>query len=214
MQLKKIQKHVISADVVWVGEVHGAIENYSAHKELILFLLDQGFRTIFWEMPNDPSIHFEDGRFNSHSCLFLKWLQELTQSSSVTLFLFDRRYILGPRCSAQEKENILAQELINKVSTKSIVFTGNFHGQLREQLIQGKKIVPCAGIVKKHLQQLNFLLIGYVYSGGEIFNFGRRSIPKDYFAFKEGTRGDVYENTNLLRDEHYWINVGKASPVL
>lgn len=68
--------------------------------------------------------------------------------------------------------------------------------------------------MKKQLRTYNFLLIGYAYNGGEIFNFQKQSIPADYFAFKRGKRGDVYENTDTLRDERYWINVGKASPVL
>jgi hypothetical protein len=213
MNLIRIKKDFENANIVWIGEVHGAIQNYTAHKELISTLYESGFKTIFWEMPADSSIYFPDGRFSSHSRAFLKWLELLKDKKHIELFLFDKRHTLSSTMSAQKKEDILATELLDKITDKSIIITGNFHSQLRNQLVENNTITPCAAIVKKQLAQFSFLIIGYSYHGGEIFNFGKVSIPTDYFAFNNKSAGDIYKNENPLRDEHYWINIGKASPI-
>lgn len=213
MNFEKLKNELGGTHIVWIGEVHGAVQNYAAHKELISYFIECGFKTVFWEMPADSSLSFADGRFSSKSRVFLKWLEMLRDEKRIELFLFDKRHTLLATCSAQEKEDILALELLDKIIAKSIVITGNFHSQLRDQFVDTKKITPCAAIVKKQLAHFNFLIIGYAYNGGEIYNFARVSIPPDYFAFSHGDVGDIYKNENHSRDEHYWINVGKATPV-
>lgn len=158
MNLEKLKNELGGTHIVWIGEVHGAVQNYAAHKELISYFIECGFKTVFWEMPADSSLSFADGRFSSDSRVFLKWLEMLRDEKRIELFLFDKRHTLLATCSAQEKEDILALELLDKITAKSIVITGNFHSQLRDQFVDTKKITPCAAIVKKQLAHFNFLL--------------------------------------------------------
>ena len=199
-------------DSVWFGENHGVKENYLAYRAIIPLLIEQGFATIAWEMPEDENIVYDDGRFSFEQNEFRSWLKELLEKGNISSinYIDSRNYVE----SQQDGESKMANNIITCVNKgKTIVASGNFHSQKRAEIVEGISVTPAAGLVEQAGYKI--FTIGLSYASGTFYNFGTREFNQNFHCCdkKNNQFGTWLKNTNPLVDNDYWFCVGQAHAV-
>ncbi|GEM_PF-4259924 len=182
---KKIEKNILQEelgkyDLIWIGEIHGVKENYSAYKTILPNLAENGFRNILWEMRADfseKSKYTEDGRINQFSIEFLKWIEKQIKTGKIDgLTFFGNK---TPRKNGAESfgyEEEMADEVIEIVgNTKSVIITGNYH--MMDLTRKDEREKPAANFVKEK-SELKILRMYLKYSKGSFYNFGHKKLTE------------------------------------
>ena len=183
--LKKVltQKNMSKCDLIWLGEVHGIRENYDVYKILIPYFIKNGFKNIFWEMPDDfseKSKHTEDGRVNPFSVEFFKWVKDQIKKKKIDKLVFFGN--LKVKESSPGTSNLyelnMAKELLKLLpaNTKTVIITGNYHMIDLMSKGEGKK---SAFNFLEEKSNFSILRIFLEYSIGTFYNFGLKELmPK------------------------------------
>lgn len=200
-------------DIVWLGENHGIKENYLAYRKIIPLLIERGFTNIAWEMPEDENIVYDDGRFNPEQREFRLWLGEQLKLGEITSisYIDSRSYVE----SQQDGENKMAKYVVSCATKgKTIVISGSFHSQRRQEIVEKKKVIPAAGLVQRAGYKI--CTTGLSYAGGLAYNFGVYRLNPSFICFDKGNHhfGTWLNNTNPMVDNDYWFCAGKAHVVI
>lgn len=198
--MEGILQEARTANLVWIGEIHGIKENYLAYKVLLPSLFSIGFKDLLWEMPtafSQTSKNSEDGKINPYARDFLHWLDDQKNHGSLSSYSF-----FGQIYEFSDYEKAMSDQLIDilgKSSTKTIILTGNYH--LQNSTIKS---------AQEHLSEntnLKILKVELVYSGGCFYNYGVKEIKK------RKDQDSLNFGAISKRDNTYLFHVGEVHAV-
>jgi len=203
-------KKITEYNLVWIGEVHGIRENYHAYKAILPTLFEVGFKNILWEMPADfsgKSKNSDDGRINSFSVVFLKWIQDQIKIGKIEkLTLFGNK-------KGSDYEETMAEEMLDIIgdnrSKKYVIISGNYHMQRLGGRSDKEK--RCIDYLEEKTD-LKIVTIELKYTHGTFYNYGVKKIPNRLSA--RGNRMEADPLSLSVKDENSLeLHIGEAHAV-
>jgi len=198
----EIKAKLNECDIVWFGEVHGVIENYSVYMIYLPILRELGFSKLLWEMSDyfwEKTARSEDGRINPQSIEFYYWLKGLESAGS-----FDVSFIGEREINDHESyDKWLAKEIAEKTNgRKTILISGNYHAGCSREGNNASSI-----IVERYNKKICRICLEY--KKGFYYNFGTKKFPES----DSDSRPYFIESKDKIKSSDFSISIDEARAV-